>query len=223
MIKSKRVGEGVHELRDIAQHYERRGDFSQMVTAMRRMSQAVPNNVEIKAMVVDVYVQRGVLDEALVELQALAELYDRSGRLDDAVRSLTRAAEIAYATSSFALGQDLFDRATEINPDDVPVRHAAVAFFLQTGAVQRATDQLRQVVRIALDHRDPDEAVAALHQIIGLAPHDTDAYHRLGEVLTTMGEYGQAERVYRRLAALAPGDPVLQAKQSALAVLAATQ
>jgi tetratricopeptide (TPR) repeat protein len=223
MIKSKRVGEGVHELRDIARHYERRGDFSQMVTAMRRMSQAVPNNVEIKAMVVDVYVQRGVLDEALVELQALAELYDRSGRLDDAVRSLTRAAEIAYATSSFALGQDLFDRATEINPDDVPVRHAAVAFFLQTGAVQRATDQLRQVVRIALDHRDPDEAVAALHQIIGLAPHDTDAYHRLGEVLTTMGEYGQAERVYRRLAALAPGDPVLQAKQSALAVLAATQ
>lgn len=223
LIKARRVSEGVHELRDVAQQYEKRGDFSQMVTAMRRMSQAVPNNIEIKAMLVDVYVQRGVLDEALVELQSLADLYSRSGRLDDAVRALTRAADIAYATAGFTLGQDLFDRATQLNPDDVPVRHAAVAFFLQTGAVQRAIDQLRQVVRIVLEQRDPDEAVAALHQIIGLAPQDTDAYHRLGEVLTTMGEYGQAERVYRRLAALAPGDPVLQAKQSALAVLAATQ
>jgi hypothetical protein len=37
-----------------------------------------------------------------------------------------------------------------------------------------------------------------------------------------MGEYKQAERVYRRLADIAPNDPVLQAKQSALAVLAAT-
>lgn len=223
LIKTRRIGEGVHELRDIAQQHERRGDLHQMVVAMRRISQAVPNNVEIKAMLVDVYVQRGVLDEALQELQALSDLYYRSGKLDEAGRALTRAADIAYATTNFALGQDLFDRATELDPDDVPVRHAAVAFFLQTGAVQRATDQLRQVVRIALAQRDPDEAVAALHQIIGLSPHDTDAYHRLGEVLTTMGEYSQAERVYRRLAALVPDDPVLQAKQSALAVLAATQ
>jgi tetratricopeptide (TPR) repeat protein len=223
LIKSRRLNDGVHELRDVAQQYERRGDFVRMVAAMRRISEAVPTNIEIKAMLVDVYLRRGILDEALIELQALSDLYRRSSMHDDAVRCLTRAAEIAYATSNLTLGQDLFNQATEIDPDDVPVRHAAVAFFLQTGAVQPAIDQLRQVARIALAQRDPDEAVAALHQIIGLSPQDTDAYHRLGEVLTTMGQYGQAERVYRRLATLAPGDPVLQAKQSALAVLAATQ
>ena len=223
LIKARRLNEGVHELRDAAQQYERRGDFTRMVTAMQRISVAVPHNLEIKAMLVDVYLRRGILEEALTELQTLSTLYRRSGMLDDAVRCLTRAAEIAYATSDLPLGQDLFNQATEIDPDNVPVRHAAIAFFLQIGAVQPAVDQLREVARIALAQHDPDEAVAALHQIIGLAPHDTDAYHRLGEVLTTMGQYGQAERVYRRLAVLSPGDPVLQAKQSALAVLAATQ
>ncbi|MEZ4573083.1 MAG: tetratricopeptide repeat protein [Thermomicrobiales bacterium] len=123
---------------------------------------------------------------------------------------------------NFALGNELYDRGVAADPDNVLVRHAAVAFYLQTGAVDRATEHLREVVRIALSEQDPDEAVAALHQIIGLDPNNFDSYHKLGEVLTAMGEYKQAERVYRRLAEIAPNDPVLQAKQSALAVLAAT-
>jgi Flp pilus assembly protein TadD len=92
-----------------------------------------------------------------------------------------------------------------------------------TGSVEKATEQLREVVRIALQMQDPDEAVAALHQIIGLAPAEASAYHKLGEVLTSLGEYAQAERVYRRLAAFTPDDPVLTAKQSALAALATGQ
>jgi tetratricopeptide (TPR) repeat protein len=115
----------------------------------------------------------------------------------------------------------MFDRAVAADPDNVAVRHAAVAFYIMKGEVDRATQQLREIVRIALGADDPDEAVAALHQIIGLAPTDASAYHQLGEVLTSLGEYAQAERVYRRLAAFTPDDPVLVAKQSALAALAA--
>ncbi|MEX2314787.1 MAG: tetratricopeptide repeat protein, partial [Thermomicrobiales bacterium] len=92
--------------------------------------------------------------------------------------------------------------------------------FIMTGAVDKATEQLREIVRIAIVALDPDEAVAALHQIIGLAPAEASAYHKLGEVLTSLGEYAQAERVYRRLAAFTPDDPVLAAKQSALSALA---
>jgi tetratricopeptide (TPR) repeat protein len=142
--------------------------------------------------------------------------------IDGAIAAYSRAAEIACAMGNFSLGNELYDRGVSADPDNVPVRHAAVAFYLQTGAVERAAEHLREIVRIALSEQDPDEAVAALHQIIGLAPHDISSYHKLGEVLTSMGEYKQAERVYRRLSDLAPNDPVLQAKQSALAVLAAT-
>src|SRR5690606_24409520 len=116
----------------------------------------------------------------------------------------TRAAEIASTIGNIERGNQLFEMAINVDPAREGVRHAAVAFYLQTGSIDRATDQLREVVRIALDQDDRDEAVAALHQIIALAPQDPGAYHRLGEVLTSLGEYRQAERVYRRLATIVP-------------------
>lgn len=222
LLEAGRRNDGIRELRALAQSYERAGNLPAMVDAMRAISQAVADNVEIKQMLIDVYLRRGILDEALRELELVAALKHDNMDIDGAIAAYTRAAEIACAMGNFALGNELYDRGVSADPDNVPVRHAAVAFYLQTGAVDRAVEHLREIVRIALAEQDPDEAVAALHQIIGLAPDDPASYHKLGEVLTAMGEYKQAERVYRRLSDLAPNDPVLQAKQSALAVLAAT-
>lgn len=222
LIEQGKLNDGIRELRAIAKAHEQAGDLTAMADAMRMISQAVPDNVDIKQMLIDVYLRRGILDEALRELEAVAALKHDNYDIAGAIAAYTRAAEIACAMGNFALGNELYDRGVAADPDNVPVRHAAVAFYLQTGAVDRATEHLREVVRIALAEHDPDEAVAALHQIIGLDPNDFDSYHKLGEVLTAMGEYKQAERVYRRLADIAPNDPVLQAKQSALAVLAAT-
>lgn len=222
LIDQGKLNDGIRVLRAIAKAHEQSGDLNAMADAMRSISKAVPDNLEIKQMLIDVYLRRGILDEALRELESVAALKHDNYDIDGAIAAYTRAAEIACAMGNFALGNELYDRGVAADPDNVPVRHAAVAFYLQTGAVNRATEHLREVVRIALAERDPDEAVAALHQIIGLDPGDFESYHKLGEVLTTMGEYKQAERVYRRLADIAPNDPVLQAKQSALAVLAAT-
>ena len=222
LIEQGKLNDGIRELRAIAKSHEQAGDLQAMAEAMRSISQAVPENLDIKQMLIDVYLRRGILDEALRELEAVAMLKYDNDDIEGAIRSYTRAAEIACAMGNFALGNELYDRGVAADPDNVPVRHAAVAFYLQTGSAGRATEHLREIVRIALTEQDPDEAVAALHQIIGLDPHDFNSYHKLGEVLTMMSEYKQAERVYRRLADIAPNDPVLQAKQSALAVLAAT-
>lgn len=222
-LRSGQTHEAVRELRYIAQEHEKTGHLRDMVGAMRQISQAVPENLEMKAKLIEGYLRRGVLDEAMAELDLIGGLYHERNRTADAVAAFTRAAEIASATGAFDEGNALFHKAVEAAPDNVPVRHAAVAFYLQTGSIRQATEQLREVVRIALLTDDRDEAVAALHQIIALAPQDPDAYHKLGEVLTLLGEYTQAERVYRRLATFSPDDPVLEAKQSALAVLAATK
>lgn len=217
------VHEAVRELRYVAQEHEASSNLGAMVRAMRQISGAVPKNVEIKAKLIEGYLRRGVLDEAVREMDLIGDRYLDRNRTADAVAAFTRAAEVASTIGEVAQGNALFDKAVGADPDNVPVRHAAVAFYLQTGSIKHATDQLREVVRIALVADDRDEAVAALHQIIALAPHDADAYHTLGEVLTSLGEYTQAERVYRRLSTFTQHDPVLEAKQSALAVLAATQ
>jgi tetratricopeptide (TPR) repeat protein len=219
-VAAGRTAEGVRELRYIAERYEHAGNIDRMVDAMRHISAAVPNNTEMKSKLIEGYIQRGVPEEAMRELRLLGDLHLKRGRDAEAADAYRRGAEIASTTGNLRRAMDLFDRAISAAPDNVGVRHAAVAYFIMTGAVDRATDQLREVVRIALQDQDPDEAVAALHQIIGLAPTDAAAYHKLGEVLTALGEYAQAERVYRRLAAFTPDDPVLAAKQSALSALA---
>lgn len=222
-VAAGKVVDGVRELRYIAERYEQAGNLDRMVEAMRHISNAVPNNAEMKVKLIEGYTQRGIPDEAVRELRALGDLYVSRERGADAAMAYVRGAEIASTTGSFRRAMDLFDRAVAADPDNVGVRHAAVAFYIMNGAIDRATQQLREVVRIAVDSSDLDEAVAALHQIVGLAPSDAAAYHRLGEVLTSLGEYAQAERVYRRLAAFTPDDPVLAAKQSALSALAAEQ
>ncbi|HUG15016.1 MAG TPA: tetratricopeptide repeat protein [Thermomicrobiales bacterium] len=220
-VAAGRVSEGVRELRYIAERYEQSGNMSRMVDAMRHISSAVPNNAEMKSKLIDGYLQRGIPDEATRELRLLGDLHLKRGRGADAAMAYARGADIAATTGGVRRAMDLFDRAVAADPENVGVRHAAVAFHVMNGSVDHATRQLREIVRIALSLDDPDEAVAALHQIIGLSPSDTTAYHGLGEVLTSLGEYTQAERVYRRLATLTPDDPVLSAKQSALAALAA--
>lgn len=221
-VRAGMVFEGLRELRFASEAFEKAGNLPEMVRTMKLISKAVPTNIQIKAKLIDSYLRRGILDEAIDEMESIAHLYHTRGKPDDAVTTYTRAAEVATTIGNIERGNQLFERAISVDPESLGVRHAAVAFYLQTGSINLATDQLREVVRIALDQVDRDEAVAALHQIIALAPDDPGAYHRLGEVLTSLGEYSQAERVYRRLATIVPFDPVLEAKQSALAVLASS-
>jgi tetratricopeptide (TPR) repeat protein len=220
-IAGGRIADGVRELRYVAERYEQTGNLDRMVEAMRHISDAVPQNVEMKLKLIDGYTQRGIPSEAVRELRLLGDLYLRRDRMPDAAAAYIRGAEIASTTGACPDAMDLYERGINADPDNVPTRHSAVAFYIMNGAVDKATEQLREIVRIALASDDPDEAVAALHQIIGLSPADAAAYHRLGEILTSLGEYAQAERVYRRLGVFTPDDPVLAAKQSALAALAA--
>jgi Flp pilus assembly protein TadD len=55
--------------------------------------------------------------------------------------------------------------------------------------------------------------------VIGLTPDDVTAHERLGELLAAIGEFGQAKKVFRRILAMRPNDPIAQAKATASAVL----
>jgi tetratricopeptide (TPR) repeat protein len=215
-----RVSEGVRELRFVAERRDAAGDVDGMVKAMRRISDALPANAEVKTKIVEGFLQRGVLDEAMLELESLGELQCQRGKASAAVAAFTRGADVAAAIGNFKRATEFLDHAVMADPESDAVRHEAVAFFLRIGSVDRAVEHLWELVRIAMQAQDPDEAVAALHQIIALTPNDPSAYHKLGEVLASLGEYMQAEKVYRRLSTITPDDPVLNAKQAALAALA---
>jgi tetratricopeptide (TPR) repeat protein len=98
-------------------------------------------------------------------------------------------------------------------------RSALVNLYLQVGRLSEAAEHQRAVVDLALKYGRKHEAIAALHQVIGLTPDDVTAYYQLGEALSSMGEYQQAEKVYRRITLMSPDDAVAQAKAMSMAAL----
>lgn len=199
---------------------EAAGARAAALATLQSMVQIAPGNASLRRRLSDGYIQRGQITEAVAELFILAQLLERKNLVGEATTQLQRAAEIATLTGEWAKVNHIYKYMTRLQPDDIGLRHAAAATYIQHGRIDQAVEQLQEVVRIAVVAEDPDEAIAALHQIIALMPRDTDSYHKLGELLASIGEFGQAERVYRRLAGLLPDDPAVKAKQSALAALA---
>jgi tetratricopeptide (TPR) repeat protein len=187
------------------------------------MSTMAGDNLTVKAHLVERYFKRGCPDEALLELDAISAIHQREGRLDEAADALRQAADTAWMIGQHDRGLALYDRVLALAPDNVTLRQAYINCLLQGGRQKDAADQQRSIARHFWDQRRVQETIAALHQVIVLDPRDVESYSLLGEALASVGEYAQAERVYRRLVRLTPDDPIAKAKQTAMAMLTREQ
>lgn len=206
-------------LDELAAHHRSAGRLEAMAAVLRQMSQLAPNNIKVKTRLIDTYLQRGFVAEARAELIQRADLEERSGLIQDAIASLSRAAELSWTTGLAEETFALYNRVIAMAPQAVEHRHGIVAYYLQLHRTAEAAEHQRAIVDISLREGRRHEAIAALHQVIGLTPDDTSAYYQLGDLLSAVGEYGQAERVYRRILGLQPDDPIAQAKATAMAAL----
>jgi tetratricopeptide (TPR) repeat protein len=218
-FKIGQLGSALTILDGLAVHFRNSGQLDPMAAVLRQMSQLAPNNIKVKSRLIDCYLQRGFVAEARAELVQRADLEERSGLIKDAIASLQRAADLSWtiglADETFAL----YDRVIALAPDDADHRHGLVTLYLQMGRINEAAAHQRAVVDISLRQERTHEAIAALHQVIGLTPDDISAYYQLGELLASIGEYLQAEKVYRRVVSMNPSDAIAQAKLAAMASL----
>ena len=217
--RAGQVGSALTVLDQLAMSHRKSGRLDDMATVLRQMSQLAPSNIKVKSRLVDAYLQRGFVAEARAELIQRADLEERASLTKDAVVSLQRAADLSWNLGLQHESFTLYDRMLALDPEDVGNRSALVNLYLQVGRLSEAAEHQRAVVDLALKHGRKHEAVAALHQVIGLTPDDLTAYYQLGEALSSMGEFQQAEKVYRRIVLMDPEDAVAQAKAMSMASL----
>ncbi|MER3436219.1 MAG: hypothetical protein C4346_00490 [Chloroflexota bacterium] len=213
------LGSALTVLDELAIHYRNTAQLEAMARVLRQMSQLAPNTIKVKSRLIDAYLQRGFVAEARAELIQRADLEERSGLIKDAVASLQRAADLSWTMGLADEAFALYHRMIDLAPDDVGLRHQLVNLYLQLGRVEDAAVHQRAVVDLALKQYRVHEAIAALHQVIGLTPDDTSAYYQLGDLLSSIGEYAQAEKVYKRLVLINPADAIAKAKATAMASL----
>jgi tetratricopeptide (TPR) repeat protein len=217
--RTNQLGSALTILDDLAMSHRKAGRLDEMAAVLRQMSQLAPANIKVKSRLVDAYLQRGFVAEARAELIQRADLEERAGMTKEAIVSLQRAADLSWNLGFPQESFNLYDRILALDPEDVANRSALVNLYLQVGRLSDAAEHQRAVVDLALTHGRKHEAIAALHQVIGLTPDDMTAYYQLGEALSSMGEYQQAEKVYRRIVLMNPDDAIAQAKATAMAAL----
>ncbi|GBD16982.1 Beta-barrel assembly-enhancing protease [bacterium HR26] len=219
MVQAGRVEEAREMLQAFAQEQRARRDFRGRLETLRHLVQLTPEGPAVLEELITGYTRIGMMEQAIALLEQLAATAAASRRRDAAVELLRRAAELAMLGQQWAAIPRIYEQLIGLDPDNLDHRHAAVTAYIQTGQLRHAIEQLREIVRVSLARGEPEEALAALHQVVALDPRNPDAYHRLAELLVSLGELEQAERVYRRLLVLHPDDPVAKAKQAALAAL----
>ena len=217
--KTNQLGSALTILDELAMSHRKAGRLDEMAAVLRQMSQLAPANIKVKSRLVDAYLQRGFVAEARAELIQRADLEERAGLTKEAIVSLQRAADLSWNLGFPQESFNLYDRILVLDPEDVANRSALVNLYLQVGRLSDAAEHQRAVVDLALTHGRKHEAIAALHQVIGLTPDDMTAYYQLGEALSSMGEFQQAEKVYRRIVLMNPDDAIAQAKATAMAAL----
>jgi len=198
------LNEALGELGELADHFEQAGKTEDMIEVLKQMARLAPNKIEVHDKLSQVYLQRGLIPDGLQELDELAQLQHKNGRIKDAVRSLQKAAEINWMMNEQSKSYELYDRIVRISPGDIEARQQLVNLHIMAGRVKDATNEQRTIAQICLQSNQTQEAIAALHQVIMLAPEDTRAYFQLATVLTKAGEYGQAYKLYSRVLRLEP-------------------
>jgi tetratricopeptide (TPR) repeat protein len=195
-----KLNEALAQLDELATHYENRQDLDRAIESLEYGLQIAPNNIPVGNRLAKLCIRRGYLDKGVEGLIRVADQQRKAGQIKDAVASLQQAAEVHWTLGQQEKARTLYDKIVQIAPNDVDARQWLAFMYTLAGRAADAINEKKQIVRILLQSRDYDNAIAEMHQIYGLDQNDTDNLYQLGDALMRRQEYEQAVRIYGRLA-----------------------
>jgi len=198
-FRQGKLNEAITQLIDLADHYENNQYLDQAIETLQDALKLAPNNIAIGSKLARLNIRRGYPDKGVEGLMRVAELQRKAGQLKDAVASLQQVAEILWMQGKQEEVRKVYDRIVQIAPNDIEARQWLAIMHTLAFRTKEAIAEKKEIVRIFAEQRDYDNAIAELHQIIGLDQKDQEAYFLLGDMLMRRGEYNQTIQLYNRM------------------------
>lgn len=218
------LGAALVALDELISHYQGNGQIEKVIETLGYMAKLAPNNITVRQKLADTYLKIGYIDLGLSELEVLAELQRKAGLGRESVKTFQRGADIYWQMGQMTEAFTIYDRVVRMAPGDVDARQQLIHLYITAGRLADATREQKKIAEIYLQQKQSQHAIAALHELIALAPNDTESYYALAEVLAAQREFGQAARLYNRLRRLEPAkDAQLAALQADMQRLAQDQ
>ena len=198
-FRQGKLTEALAQLNDLATYYEQRQQLDRAIEMLEYAMKLAPNHIAVSSRLARMQLRRGYLEKGLEGLARTAELQRKAGQLKDAVASLQEAAHVYWMLSDHEKARQMYDRIVQIAPNDVDARQWLALMYTLASRRDEAIREKKQIARIFAQQRDYENAIAELHQIIGLDQKDLDAYYMLGDMLMRRQEYAQAIQLYNRM------------------------
>lgn len=202
------VPANLQEFAQLVKHYRANKQIEMAIDILKKMCTMAPQEAMPHGELGDIYINWGMLDEGLSELRTQAELHLRAGQTDETARVLQRIASIYWDMGNHEESMSAFRQVVQLNPNDMQARMEMVQYCLQAGRRDEATQHQSVIARHYFASHQTKEAVAALQQLIAMDKLNFEAYDLLGQTYSEVGEYEQAQRVYRNLAKVDPDNQV---------------
>ncbi|MEO8287378.1 MAG: tetratricopeptide repeat protein [Chloroflexota bacterium] len=219
-FRQGQLNQALAELNDLLVLFQKVNDNEKTLETLGHMARLAPNNVAVRRKLSDMYLKLGMTEYGMRELNTLAELQLKAGLLKDAMRTYQKAADLHYTLGQHDQAISIYERIVRIAPRDIDARQHLLNMFVQSGKIKEAVEGERALAELFIQEGHTEEGIAALHQLLALAPEDIPGHHMLAKQLTALGEYGQAARLYGRLLRLEPNNdrlPVLQSEMLRMA------
>ncbi|MEF3272936.1 MAG: tetratricopeptide repeat protein [Chloroflexus sp.] len=198
-FRQGKLAEALAQLDELATYYEEQQQLDRAIEMLEFAVRLAPSHIGMSNRLARMQLRRGYLEQGLKGLVRVSELQKRAGQLKDAVASLQEVAQTYWMMSDHERAREMYDRIIQIAPHDIEARQWLALMHTLGRRTKEAINEKKQIARIFAQQRDYDNAIAELHQIIGLDQQDLEAYFMLYDMLMRREEFGQASQLCRRM------------------------
>ncbi len=219
-FKQGLVVEGRQQLLTLADWFLRSRDVTEAIRVYRRLGELEPANVQARAKLVDLLVQKGDVAGVVVEIDALGHNLLNRGMLDEAVKLYHRALELKPAETEFVApcldalvkggripqAVEMANRALGLTKSGTEIRRAAARAYSEAGDLARARRVLEELLPSVGERTDVIQLYGDVLLRAGDAETAKESVLPAADRLAHAGDTARAAALLRRLLRATPGD-----------------
>jgi len=143
LLQDQRISDSVRKFMVVADLYTVRGETSRAIRTLKRVTNVVSMDLNVRQRLIDLLVTQGSIEEALKEYQNLADIYYRLAEFDKARQTYLDALKVAQQSkNNRTWGVTLLEKVADIDMQRLNLRQA-LRIFEQIRTIQPEEPSVR--------------------------------------------------------------------------------
>lgn len=215
LVQENHVQEAVDKYTMVAKCYNVRGEVSRGINTLNRVISLSPMNLDARNLLIEAYIARGEINEAIQEYIKTAEIYYNLADLNMArktylhayqylhqinaevnlkINILNRIADIYMQSLDWRQALQVYKQISNLEPNDNNARQLTIDLYLRLGQVESAITELDDYLSYMIKSGQQDDAIYVLEELVESNPGQTKLRRRLADLYRKLGRIEDAVR-----------------------------